>query len=399
MTAPAATDHPPQRVLLGPGPSDVEARVLRALAAPTIGHLDPEYLRIMDETRELLRRVFQTRNELTIAVSGTGSAGMEACICNLVEPGDEVVVCVNGVFGGRMKDVAERYGAIVHAVEAPWGRGIAPEQIEEALKMHPRTKVVGIVHAETSTGEHQPMEDIAQIVRRYGALLVVDAVTSLGGIDVPVDRWGIDACYSGTQKCLSCPPGLAPVTFSSRALEAIDARRSKVTSWYLDVTMLRNYWGSDRVYHHTAPINMTYGLREALKMVLEEGLPARIARHEFHHRMLRSGLEALGLEYIPQHSLSTLNAVRVPEGVDDALVRGRLLKEFGIEIGAGLGPFKGRAWRIGLMGSSSSRRNVLLVLAALETILRDLGVVSGSASAIDAARAVGDGAPQAAGMA
>ncbi|RMF42760.1 MAG: alanine--glyoxylate aminotransferase family protein [Planctomycetota bacterium] len=388
VTASPATDHPPQRVLLGPGPSDVDPRVLRALAAPTLGHLDPEYLKIMDQTRELMRQVFQTKNELTIAVSGTGSAGMEACICNLVEPGDEVIICVNGVFGGRMKDVAERYGATVHAVEAPWGQGIAPEQIEQALKAHRGIKAVGIVHAETSTGEHQPMEDIAAIVRQHDALLIVDAVTSLGGIDVPVDRWGIDACYSGTQKCLSCPPGLSPVTFSPRALAAIDARRTKVTSWYLDVTMLRNYWGSNRVYHHTAPINMTYALREALKMVVEEGLTARIARHELHHRMLRAGLEALGLEYIPQHSLTTLNAVRVPEGVDDAMVRSRLLQDFGIEIGAGLGPFKGQAWRIGLMGSSSTRRNVLLVLAALETILRDCGAVGGGVSVLDAARSV-----------
>lgn len=365
--------NPSQRVLMGPGPSDVSARVLKALGAPTVGHLDPEYLVIMDETRQMLRQVFQTQNEMTLAISGTGSAGMEACICNLIEPGDEMLVCINGVFGGRMKDVAERYGATVHTVEADWGQGIAPEQIEAALKAHPGVKAVGIVHAETSTGEHQPLDEIAGIVREHGALLVVDAVTSLGGINVPIDELGIDACYSGTQKCLSCPPGLAPVTFSDKAVDVIGSRKSKVTSWYLDLTMLRNYWGSDRVYHHTAPINMTYALRESLQIILEEGLQNRIARHEQNHRMLRAGLEAMGLSYIPEHSLTTLNAVHVPEGVDDATVRSRLLKEYGIEIGAGLGPFKGKAWRIGLMGSSSTQRNVTLILSALESIMSDLG--------------------------
>lgn len=369
MTQTFGALNPTQRVLLGPGPSDTSMRVLRALAAPTIGHLDPEYLKIMDETRQMLRQVFQTKNEMTLAISGTGSAGMEACVCNLIEPGDEMIVCVNGVFGGRMKDVAQRYGATVHTIEAEWGRGIDPQQVAEALKAHPNSKALGIVHAETSTGEHQPLDEISKLVHDAGVLLVVDAVTSLGGIDIPVDRLQIDACYSGTQKCLSCPPGLAPVTFSPRALEAIDRRKSKVTSWYLDVTMLRNYWGSDRVYHHTAPINMTYALRESLQMVLEEGLTARIARHEKNHQMLRSGLEALGLKYIPQHSLTTLNAVMVPEGVDDAAVRKRLLHDFNIEIGAGLGPFKGKAWRIGLMGSSSTEQNVVLVLAALQKIL------------------------------
>ncbi len=362
--------NPTERVLMGPGPSDVSSRVLRALAAPTLGHLDPEYLKIMDETRQMLRQVFQTNNEMTMAISGTGSAGMEACICNLIEPGDEMIVCVNGVFGGRMKDVAQRYGATVHEISAEWGRGIAPEAVEAALKAHPKTKALGIVHAETSTGEHQPLEEISKIVKQHGALFVVDAVTSLGGIDIPVDRLGIDACYSGTQKCLSCPPGLAPVTFSPKAVDVVMNRKSKVTSWYLDITMLKNYWGSDRVYHHTAPINMTYALREALQIVLEEGLQLRIARHERNHKMLRAGLEELGLRYIPEHSLTTLNAVHVPEGIDDAAVRKRLLNEFNIEIGAGLGPFKGKAWRFGLMGSSSTEQNVTLVLAALEHILK-----------------------------
>ncbi|MGN6134013.1 MAG: pyridoxal-phosphate-dependent aminotransferase family protein [Aureliella sp.] len=377
--------NPTERVLLGPGPSTVPHRVLRALAASTLGHLDPEYLAIMDETRQMLRQVFQTNNEMTLAISGTGSAGMEAAVCNLVEPGDEMVVCVNGVFGGRMKDVAERYGAVVHPVEAAWGRGIEPEQIETALRAHPKTKLVGIVHAETSTGEHQPLEEIARLVQGSGRLLVVDAVTSLGGIDIPVDRLGIDVCYSGTQKCLSCPPGLAPITFSPRAVEAIERRKSKVTSWYLDVSMLRSYWSSERVYHHTAPINMTYALREALQIVLEEGLAARIQRHQRHHRMLRAGLEALGLEYIPQHSLTTLNAVRVPSGVDDAAVRKSLLKDFNIEIGAGLGPFKGQAWRVGLMGASSTQANVVLVLGALERLLSEQGVAVDRGAALAAA--------------
>lgn len=365
--------NPSQRVLMGPGPSDVSARVLKALGAPTVGHLDPEYLAIMDETRQMLRQVFQTKNEMTLAISGTGSAGMEACICNLIEPGDEMLVCINGVFGGRMKDVAERYGATVHTIEVDWGKGICPEQVEEALKSHPNIKAVGIVHAETSTGEHQPLEEISALVRNHGALLVVDAVTSLGGINVPIDELGIDACYSGTQKCLSCPPGLAPVTFSDKAVDVIGNRKSKVTSWYLDLTMLRNYWGSDRVYHHTAPINMTYALRESLQIILEEGLQNRISRHEQNHRMLRAGLEAMGLSFIPEHSLTTLNAVHVPEGVDDAAVRSRLLQDYGIEIGAGLGPFKGKAWRIGLMGTSSTQRNVTLIISALEAIMSDLG--------------------------
>lgn len=379
--------NPTERVLMGPGPSTVPQRILRALAAPTLGHLDPEYLQIMDETRQMLRQVFQTNNEMTLAISGTGSAGMEAAVCNLVEPDDEMIVCVNGVFGGRMKDVAQRYGAVVHTVESPWGRGIELEQIETALKARPKTKIVGIVHAETSTGEHQPLEAIAKLVRSSGRLLVVDAVTSLGGIDIPVDKWGIDVCYSGTQKCLSCPPGLAPITFSSRAVDAIERRKSKVTSWYLDVSMLRSYWSNERVYHHTAPINMTYALREALQIVLEEGLSARIERHLRHHRMLRAGLEAMGLEYIPQHSLTTLNAVKVPDGVDDAAVRRSLLKDYNIEIGAGLGPFKGQAWRIGLMGASSTQANVVLILGALERLLSQQGYAVERGAALSAAAA------------
>lgn len=377
--------EPPQRVLLGPGPSDVPPRVLSALAAPTVGHLDPYYLRVMDETRRMLRAVFQTANEMTMAVSGTGSAGMEAAVVNLVEPGDEVIVCVNGVFGGRMRDVAQRCGATVHAVEAEWGKTIDPAQVAAALKAHPRTKVVGIVHAETSTGAHQPLEEVSKLVHDAGALLLVDAVTSLGGVELRVDDWQIDACYSGTQKCLSCPPGLAPLTFSKAAVEAMDRRKTKVQSWYLDVSMLRQYWGADRVYHHTAPINMTYALYESLRVVLEEGLEARIARHTLNHRALRAGLEALGLKYVPERSLTTLNAIHAPAGVDEAKVRKRLLEEYGIEIGAGLGPFKGKAMRIGLMGSSSTKRNVTLVLAALEGILAGEGVKVGRGEGVAAA--------------
>ncbi len=365
----ANTFHPPQRILLGPGPSEVPARVLQALGAPTLGHLDPEYLKLMDETRQMLREVFQTKNEMTLAMSGTGSAGMETVAVNLLEPGDTAIVCVNGVFGTRMKDVFERCGARVHAIEAPWGETIPEERVAEALKAVPDAKLFGIVHAETSTGAHQPLEEISKLVHDSGALFAVDAVTSLGGLPLEVDAWGIDACYSGTQKCLSCPPGLSPVTFSPRALARMDARKTKVQSWYLDLGMIRNYWGADRVYHHTAPINMTYALREALAIVLEEGLEPRIARHRRNHLALRAGLETIGLNFIPKHSLTTLNAILAPEGVDEAAVRRRLLNDYGIEIGAGLGPFKGKALRIGLMGSSSSERSVMLVLAALENIL------------------------------
>jgi alanine-glyoxylate transaminase/serine-glyoxylate transaminase/serine-pyruvate transaminase len=363
----------------------VPPRVLAALAAPTVGHLDPYYLKVMDETRRMLREVFQTRNEMTMAVSGTGSAGMETCVVNLIEPGDEMVVCVNGVFGQRMRDVAQRAGATVHSVEAEWGQTIDAGAVAAALKSHPKTKVVGIVHAETSTGVHQPLDEISPLVHDAGALLLADTVTSLGGIDVRVDDWRIDACYSGTQKCLSCPPGLALVTFSPAAVAAVERRKAKVQSWYLDVSMLRNYWGEQRVYHHTAPINMTYALYEALRAILEEGLPARIARHDRNHRAFRAGAEAMGLAYVPRHSLTTLNAVRAPDGIDEAKVRRRLLDEYGIEIGAGLGPFKGKAWRVGLMGASSTKRNVLLLLAALEAILADEGFAGTKGAALAAA--------------
>ena len=366
--------HPAERLLMGPGPSPVPQRVLRALGSPTLGHLDPQYLTIMDQVCEMLRQIFRTTNPLTFPVSGTGMAGMECIAVNLVEPGDEVIVGVNGVFGTRMKDVMERCGAVVHALECPWGETFSHDQIAAALAAHPKAKVLGIVQAETSTGAHQPIEGISALTRAHGALLVVDAVTSLGGHELRVDDWGIDAIYSGTQKCLSCPPGLSPVSFGPRALARMDARKTKVQSWYLDVSMLRKYYtgggGGGRVYHHTAPINMTYALHEALTIVLEEGLDARVARHAAMHQRLRTGLERLGLAYIPKRSLHSLNCIRVPDGADDAGVRRRLLEEYGIEIGAGLGPMAGKAWRIGLMGHGATVRTVDLVLAALSTILR-----------------------------
>lgn len=368
------TLDPPVRTLLGPGPSDIHPRVLTALARPTIGHLDPYYLQLMDKLQEGLRQLFCTKNRMTFAVSGTGSAGMEAAVVNLVEPGDPMVVCVNGVFGARMCDVAERAGAKVTRLERPWGEVFTPDEIKNAVAAA-RPKLVGIVMAETSTGARQPIEDIAKVVHDAGAMILVDAVTALGGIPVEVDGWGIDAIYSGTQKCLSCPPGLAPVSFNERAMEAVRSRRTKVQSWYLDISMLASYWGSDRVYHHTAPINMSYGLYEAVSIILEEGLDACFARHDLHHRALKAGLAPLGIQYAAQegHRLPMLNAVRVPAGIDEARIRSALLHRFGIEIGAGLGVFKGKVWRIGLMGYGARPANVYLVLAALEQLLAEQG--------------------------
>jgi alanine-glyoxylate transaminase/serine-glyoxylate transaminase/serine-pyruvate transaminase len=378
--------NPPRRVLMGPGPSDIAPRVLAALAAPTVGHLDPYFLKVMDESQAMLRQVFRTKNELTLAVSGTGSCGMEACVVNLIEPGDRMLVCVNGVFGGRMADVARRAGAEVTTVERNFGEVFAPEEIESAIR-NTAPKVVGIVHAETSTGAWQPLEGISRIVHEAGALLLVDTVTSLGGAPVEVDAWELDAVYSGTQKCLSCPPGLAPVTFSPRAVEVIENRKTKVPSWYTDMTMVRNYWGQSRAYHHTAPINMNYALHEALRIVLEEGLEARFERHLRNHRGLKAGLKALGVEYsVPEgHQLPMLNSVWVPEGVDDVAVRRQLLDQFHIEIGGGLGPMKGRTWRIGLMGETSSESNVLLFLAALERCLSDAGLKVAPGAGVGAA--------------
>jgi len=382
--------QPPARVLLGPGPSNVHPRVLRAMSIPLVGHLDPEYLRIMDETRRLLQFVFQTRNDLTIPVSGTGSAGMEACLVNLLEPGDEAVVCVNGVFGTRMADIVERCGATLVRVEAPWGRVIDPTDVAAALGRCRKPKLLGIVHAETSTGAWQPLEEIGRLTHEAGALFVVDTVTSLGGCPVRVDDWGIDACYSGTQKCLSCPPGLSPVTFGPRAMDVLRTRKTKVQSWYLDLTMIEKYWGAERVYHHTAPISMNYALYEALRLIEEEGLQARWARHESNHHALKAGLAAIGLGLAAQenHQLWTLNSVRIPDGVDDAGVRSALLSAFNIEIGGGLGPLKGQVWRIGLMGESSTPANVLLVLSALERVLPPCGHPIEPGAAVAAAQRV-----------
>jgi alanine-glyoxylate transaminase/serine-glyoxylate transaminase/serine-pyruvate transaminase len=344
------------------------------MAMPLVGHLDPEFVALMDETQDLLRYVFQTKNRLTLAISGTGSAGMETLVVNLIEPGDRMLVCINGVFGARMQDVAERAGAEVTTIERPYGEVFDPDEVKAAVQ-RVRPKVVGIVHAETSTGAWQPVEEIARIAHDAGALIALDAVTSLAGVPVETDQWDIDAIYSGSQKCLSCPPGLAPVTLGPRAVEALARRKTKVQSWYLDLTMIQRYWGSDRFYHHTAPISMNFALREALALVAEEGLENRIARHAQNGRALQSGLAALGLSLATAsgHELPQLSCVRIPEGIDDLAVRRRLLKDWGIEVGGGLGPFKGKAWRIGLMGHSSRRANVTVVLSALETCLVDLG--------------------------
>jgi alanine-glyoxylate transaminase / serine-glyoxylate transaminase / serine-pyruvate transaminase len=389
MNSHPSSVNPPVRVLLGPGPSDTHPRVLAALARPTVGHLDPYYLRIMDEMQSMLRTVFRTENPLTMAISGTGSAGQDAVVLNLVEPGDKVLVCLNGVFGMRMADMVERAGGQLTKLERPWGEVFTAAEVKDALaKTKPR--IVAIVMAETSTGAWQPIEEIAAAVHDAGAMLILDTVTALGGIPVEIDKWRIDAVYSGTQKCLGCPPGLAPVSFSKRAVEKILARKEKPRSWYLDVSLIANYWGSDRVYHHTAPINMTYALHEALRILLEEGLESAWGRHLKNHEALKAGLAAIGITYATQkgHELPQLNAVRIPDGGDDAAIRKGLLDRFGIEIGAGLGAFKGKVWRIGLMGYSSRQANVLLFLAALEQLLAEQKHCFEPGSSIAAANAV-----------
>ena len=356
---------------MGPGPSDVSARVLKAMATPLLGHLDPVFIGIMDEVKQGLRDLFQTKNDLTFPISATGSAGMETCFVNLLEPGEEVLVCVNGVFGNRMCDIAERCGARLIRVDAPWGKPVDPAQVKSALeKSNP--KVVAIVHAETSTGVLQPLEEISKLAHDAGALFLVDAVTSLGGTQVKTDDWKIDAIYSGTQKCLSAPPGLSPVSFNKRAVEKIMSRKSKIQSWYLDLSLVQNYWsGAKRTYHHTAPVSMIYALHEALRIVFEEGLESRYARHLRNHELLRNGLEEMGITFVvdPAYRLPMLNAVRIPEGLDDILVRKRLLEEYNIEIGAGLGDFAGKVWRIGLMGESSDANHVHMFLSALQKII------------------------------
>jgi alanine-glyoxylate transaminase/serine-glyoxylate transaminase/serine-pyruvate transaminase len=361
---------PSPRLLLGPGPSMVHPRVLRAMATPLLGHLDPQFIHLMNEIQDLLRMVFETNARLVVPVSGTGSAGMEAALCNFIEPGDSVLICVAGYFGERMVDMAKRYGANVNRIDAAWGDVFSAKQVEEAVKTH-RPKLVAIVHAETSTGALQPLEEIAEVVHKHGALLLVDAVTSLGGVPVRMDQTGIDICYSGTQKCLSCPPGLAPLAINERAEEVLKARKTPVANWYLDMTMIQKYWGSERTYHHTAPISMNYALREALRLVDEEGLTARFERHARNAQMLWDGLSALDLTlHVPaEHRLPSLTTVRVPDGVDEAAVRRRLLEEYNIEIAGGLGTLKGKIFRIGLMGFSSRAENVVTLLGALERIL------------------------------
>jgi alanine-glyoxylate transaminase/serine-glyoxylate transaminase/serine-pyruvate transaminase len=366
--------QPPTRLLLGPGPSNVAPSVLKALSMPLLGHLDPVFVRMMDEIKGMLRQVLQTKNEMTFPVSGTGSAGMEFCLVNLIEPGDDVVVGVNGYFGARLAEIAERCGARVTKVEAPWGRIIEPQQIADALKTV-RAKVVAVVHAETSTGVLLPVEEISRVAHDAGALLVLDTVTSLGACPVKLDDWRVDAVYSCTQKGLSAPPGLAPVSLSPRAVEVAAKRKRKVQSWYLDVNLLSSYWGEQRVYHHTAPISMNYAIHEALRLVLEEGLEARWKRHEQNHLALKRGLEAMKLQIAsqPGHQLWQLNAVAVPDGVDEAAVRKRLLDEFNIEVGAGLGPLKGKIWRVGLMGENSRPEVVEKFLAVFRKVLGDAG--------------------------
>ena len=360
-----------ERVLMGPGPSDVPASVLEALARPTIGHLDPVFLQVLDETQAMLRQAFGTQNALTLPISATGSAGMETCFVNLLERGDHALICRHGVFGGRMAEVARRCGAEVTIVDAPWGTAIDPDDVAKAARAG-SFKVLAVVQAETSTGVLQDLSPFRAIADSCGALLVVDAVTSLGGVAVDVDRMGIDAVYSGTQKCLSCPPGLSPVSFSERARQILSTRKTPVQSWYFDLNLIGQYFGGQRVYHHTAPVNMIFALHEAMRLVLEEGLEARYARHREQAGALYRGLQALGLELpVPQSlRLPPLTLVRIPDGVDDATVRAKLLADHGLEIGGGLGELKGKTWRLGLMGASATARHVQLCLGALEEAIR-----------------------------
>jgi alanine-glyoxylate transaminase/serine-glyoxylate transaminase/serine-pyruvate transaminase len=381
--------HPPLRTLMGPGPSDVNPRILEAMSRPTIGHLDPVFVAMMDNMKDLLRYAFQTDYELAMPVSAPGSAGMETCFVNLVQPGDKVVVCQNGVFGGRMRENVERCGATPVMVEDEWGRPVDANKVDETLRANPDARLLAFVHAETSTGAISDAALLADIARRHDCLTIVDTVTSLGGSPVKVSEWGLDAVYSGTQKCLSCTPGLSPVTFSERAIQVVKNRDSKVQSWFLDLNLVLGYWGggAKRAYHHTAPINALYGLHEALVILAEEGIENAWQRHMDNHRALRAGIEAMGLTFVVDepHRLPQLNSVSIPDGIDDAIVRGRLLNEYSLEIGAGLGPMAGKIWRIGLMGYASNRRNVLLCLGALDAVLSDLGAPVQSGVAVEAA--------------
>jgi len=392
MAATVSPFNPPRRTLMGPGPSDVSPRVLEALARPTIGHLDPRFVEMMEEVKGLLQYAFITGNSMTMPVSAPGSAGMETCFANLMEPGDKVIVCQNGVFGGRMKENVIRCGGEVVMVEDEWGTVVDPQKVEEALQANPDAKILAFVHAETSTGAQSDAATLCRLAREHDCLTIVDTVTSLGGTPVKVDEWGADAVYSGTQKCLSCVPGLSPVTFSDRALEVVKERREPVQSWFLDLNLVLGYWGSgaQRTYHHTAPVNSLYALHEALRILAEEGLEASWARHELNHQALKAGLEAMGIGFVVKEGdrLPQLNAVGVPEGVDEAAVRRALLEDFNLEIGAGLGALAGKVWRIGLMGHASNRSNVLFCLAALETVLTGMKAPIHKGVAVDAAMAV-----------
>jgi len=384
--------RPPVRTLMGPGPSDVHPRILEAMSRPTIGHLDPLFVGMMDEVKSLLQYAFQTSNELTIPVSAPGSAGMETCFANLVEPGDKVIVCQNGVFGMRMKENVERCGGEAIMVLDDWGTVVSADKLEAALKANPDAKVVAFVHAETSTGASSDAETLCRLAHEHDCLTIVDAVTSLGGTPLKVDEWGIDAIYSGTQKCLSCTPGLSPVSFSPKAIEAIKGRKTKVQSWFLDLNLVMGYWGkgAKRAYHHTAPVNALYALHESLVMLQDEGLEAAWARHAKMHNALRDGLEAMGIGFLvaKEDRLPQLNSVWIPEGIDEAAVRARLLNEFNLEIGAGLGEFAGKVWRIGLMGHSARAENVFLCLSTLEAVLSEAGAKIKIGAALAAAQAV-----------
>jgi alanine-glyoxylate transaminase / serine-glyoxylate transaminase / serine-pyruvate transaminase len=382
------TLQPPVRILMGPGPSGANPRVLRAMTAPLLGHLDPEFLRIMDDCRGMLRQVLRTENQVTLATPGTGTSGMEAAVMNLVEPGDGVVVGICGYFGERIAQMAERAGGNVTRVNARWGSPVDPAAVEEAVRVAGKVKLVGMVHAETSTGVMTPVEPISKIAHEAGALMLVDCVTSLGGVPVEADRWGADALYSGTQKCLSAPPGVAPLTISEAAWAAVRAREVPSNTWYLDLSLLEAYWDERRSYHHTAPISMIYALHQALALVLDEGLENRWARHERNGRALQAGLEALGLVLHAEegYRLPVLTTVRIPDGVNDMEVRGALLKRNSIEIGGGLGDLRGKVWRVGLMGESSTEGNVLMFLSALGRILREQGYSADVRAGLDAAQ-------------
>lgn len=381
--------YPPVRTLMGPGPSDVNPRILQAMARPTIGHLDPVFVHLMDEIKGLLQYAFKTENRLTLPVSAPGSAGMETAFVNLIQPGDKVIVCQNGVFGGRMKENVERAGGVAILIEDPWGRAVDPNKLEDALKNNLDAKIVAFVHAETSTGAISDAKTLCAIAQKYNCLTIVDAVTSLGGSELRVDEWGIDAIYSGTQKCLSCTPGLSPVSFSERAIEVIGNRKSKVQSWFLDMNLIMGYWGEGvkRAYHHTAPINALYALHESLVVLKEEGLEKSWARHSFHHTALAAGIEAMGLAFVVPSAerLPQLNAVTIPDGVDEGMVRTALLDLYGLEIGAGLGALAGKVWRIGLMGYACNQKNVLLCLGALDAVLTSMHAPINSGKAVSAA--------------